>query len=58
MGTLSDTGAQAVTEHIGDDFGLAVNNLKGTFGTTGYAIPAAVAALFVDFDNFSHDFHG
>jgi hypothetical protein len=50
---VTDAGAQAVTINLTDEFGFAVHDVDGAFGTGGSALTAPVAFVFVDFDNIS-----
>ena len=52
------TGAQAVAEVIGKNLGLAVDNLDRAFGAVQNALAAAVAEVFIDFDDVACGFHG
>jgi hypothetical protein len=45
---MSDASAKAVTIDITDEFGLAIYDLDGSFGTGDDALPAAIALFFVD----------
>jgi hypothetical protein len=55
---VAEAGPQSVTEVVGDQPGLAVDDLNGAFGAAGNAFAAAVALVFVDFYDFSdHGFH-
>ena len=49
----ADAGAQAVAEEVGDQAGLAVDELQGAFGAIGQALAAAVADLVVNADDLS-----
>ena len=49
--TISQTGAEAVAEVIGNQAGFTVDNLDGAFGTGRDTESAAVALLFINFDH-------
>jgi hypothetical protein len=51
---LAKTVSQAVAKVIGNEAGLAVDDLDRPFGTTGHAQPAAVALFFVYLHDLSH----
>jgi hypothetical protein len=52
--TISQAGAEAVAEVVGNQARFAVDNLDGTLGTGWHAESAAVAFLFIDFNHFAN----
>jgi hypothetical protein len=50
---MSETGAQTVAELLTRQLRLAINYLKGSFGTIRYTKAAAVAFLLINLDNLS-----
>jgi hypothetical protein len=49
--------AESVAVRVRNQLGLAVDELNRPLGTSGYALPTAVAESLVDFNDFSSD-HG
>ena len=56
-GALAQAGSQAVAEHVLHESCLAVDDLDGPFRAGGHTLAAAVAELFIDFDDLSFCFH-
>lgn len=57
-GAAGKAGSQAVAKVVGNDLGLAVDDLYRPFGTVQNALTAAVAEVFVNFDDVAHSVHG
>jgi len=55
VGTISETGPQAVTVLFRDQPGFAVNNLDGAFRTGRDTQAATITALIIYFDDISFD---
>jgi len=55
---MSETRAQTITEFVGDEPRLPVDDLNGAFGAAWHALPAAVALVWIDVHDFSRGFHG
>jgi hypothetical protein len=57
-GALSQTGSQSVAISFGHELGLSIHNLNGAFGAGRHTLAASVTEIFIDFYDFSFDFHG
>ncbi len=56
LGTFPEAGTEAITIYLADEFCLAINNLKGTLDTGGYADATTVTLLLVDSYDFPYSF--
>jgi hypothetical protein len=54
---MAEAGAKTIAEIIGDQTGLAVDDLQGTFSAVRNTLAAAVAELLIYLNYLSQYFH-
>ncbi len=55
LGTMSEAGTETVAEIIGDQLGLAINDLNSTFGAGRHTKPATITLVLIY--NYDFPFH-
>jgi hypothetical protein len=57
VGTLAQTGTEAVAVHFGHELRLSIDNLQRAFCAGWHALAAAITQVFIDLYNFPGNFH-